>query len=94
MQPSAKSTTAQIEKKTRGEGRFISLALCPPLHLVEHSSAKSGALVHQPYIVSTSLPVYKPHGRLERLPGTGGYKPPLGKEHSWSALENDPQEFQ
>jgi hypothetical protein len=57
MQPSAKSTTAQIEKKTRGEGRFISLALCSPLHLVEHSSAKSGALVHQPDIVSTSLAV-------------------------------------
>jgi hypothetical protein len=31
MQPIAKSTTAQIEKKSRGLGRFISPALCAKL---------------------------------------------------------------
>jgi hypothetical protein len=30
--PNTKSTTAQIEKKAMGAGRFISLALCSTLH--------------------------------------------------------------
>jgi len=38
--PNTKSTTAQIEKKARGVGRFISPALCSTLHNLGDSNRK------------------------------------------------------
>src|SRR5450755_1383799 len=38
--PNTKSTTAQIEKKARGLGRFISPALCSILHNLGDSNRK------------------------------------------------------